>query len=107
MRVFNLTSETKIYKGKPIPPDGGSADFPTLSFIPNRDRELEQKKVLAFGALPAWFVREKAVRQAALAPKPVSAVVSVKVADVVAVEDRVVMEATPEPPTEKKDWKKK
>lgn len=94
MRVFNLTPETKIYKGKPIPPDGGSVDFPTLDFIPNRDRMLEEKKVLAFGSLPAWFVREKAARQAPAQGAKVSAPAPAK---------ELVVEAAPE---EKKDHKK-
>lgn len=63
MRVFNLTKENVEYRGKTIPAEG-SLDFPQLSFIPDRDRELEGNKVLAFGQLPRWYTLEREVQQA-------------------------------------------
>lgn len=63
MRVYNLTDQVLSYRGKDLPPNGGSKDFQELDvFIPDRDRELEERKVIAFGALPSWWhdqVREK------------------------------------------------
>lgn len=57
MLVFNLTAQELNYKGRKIPPNGGSLNYSELDkgFIPDRDRELEKKKVLAFGSLPYWW----------------------------------------------------
>lgn len=63
MRVFNLTSEEVTYKGRKIPPNGGSIDYLDLTFIPNRDRELEAGKVLAFGCLPPWWHQQEAMKK--------------------------------------------
>jgi hypothetical protein len=49
MRVYNLSERELVYKSKTIPPNGGSAEFPGLSFIPDRDKA---NKCLAFGSLP-------------------------------------------------------
>jgi hypothetical protein len=62
MLVFNLTGGEVTYKGRKIPPHGGSVDFRDLTHIPTRDRELETAKVLAFGALPAWWHQQKALK---------------------------------------------
>lgn len=64
MLVFNTSSKEITYRGKPIPADGGSLEYPGLIFIPNRDRELEVNHLLSFGALPAWFLRQKAIQKA-------------------------------------------
>jgi hypothetical protein len=53
MRVFNLTDQRVDYRGKLIPPYG-SEEY-DLDFIPDRDRQLEKAKMLAFGALPKWW----------------------------------------------------
>lgn len=56
MRVYNLTPDTEIdYRGHRIPPNGGFADLRDLTFLPDRDKQLEKDRVLAFGALPPWF----------------------------------------------------
>lgn len=59
MRVFNLTRSTITYRGKPVPPNGGSSEFPDLDVVPPRDMELQDKKVLSFGSLPSWWVARK------------------------------------------------
>lgn len=56
MLVFNLTDKGVVYKGKHIPPNGGSVEISNLSFIPNRDLALQDAKVLAFGQLPKWWI---------------------------------------------------
>ena len=53
MRVFNLTDQRVDYRGKVIPPYG-SEEY-DLGFIPDRDKTLEKKGMLAFGALPKWW----------------------------------------------------
>jgi hypothetical protein len=72
MRVFNLSPQEVTYKGRRIPPNGGSAEFPTLSFIPDRDLALQEARILSFGSLPKWWK----VGQAIKATKPVVAVVA-------------------------------
>lgn len=62
MLVYNLTKDEVTYKGRKIPPNGGCVDFLDLTFIPNRDRELETKKVLAFGCLPTWWNLQEALK---------------------------------------------
>jgi hypothetical protein len=69
MRVYNLSDKEVTYRGRPIPANGGHLDYPGLSFIPDRDRKLETKRVLAFGSLPAWFEREQATKQAEMAKR--------------------------------------
>lgn len=77
MLVYNLTEAELNYKGKKIPPNGGSVNMPDLTFIPDRDRALESSKVLAFGKLPKWWTIEQALKAAAAAPAPkVAAVVA-------------------------------
>ena len=75
MFVYNLTQGPVVYRGKPIPPNGGSLEFRDMDFIPTRDRELETAKILAFGSLPRWWVAARAAKPAAPAVK-VSAVVT-------------------------------
>lgn len=59
MRVYNLTKKPLDYRGKMLPPEGGSLEYPELDvFVPNRDRELETKRMISFGSLPLWWVRE-------------------------------------------------
>jgi len=62
MFVFNLTQHDVVYKGKKIPPNGGSLEFRDMDFIPTRDRELEAAKVLSFGALPRWWTSARAAK---------------------------------------------
>ena len=61
MRVYNVSTHEVTYKGKNIPPNGGSAEF-KMDFIPNRDLALQDAKVLAFGALPKWWKLEQALQ---------------------------------------------
>jgi hypothetical protein len=67
MLVFNLTEKELKFRGKPIPPNGGSNNYPELDpprgFIPNRDRKLEAQKVIAFGQLPKWWVLEQSLKE--------------------------------------------
>jgi hypothetical protein len=97
MLVFNLTSQELIYKGHTIPRDGGSVSLPELDkFIPDRDRELEEKKVLAFGSLPYWWTLQQGIKNANLTktasdPKTIK----IKVADTVKTTDAVMIESTP------------
>lgn len=68
MLVFNLTAQELNYKGRKIPPNGGSLNYPELDkgFIPDRDRALEKKKVLAFGSLPYWWKLSQKVKSETL-----------------------------------------
>lgn len=56
MLVFNLTAGPVYYRGRPIPPDGGSLEFADMSYVPTRDMALQENKVLAFGKLPDWWM---------------------------------------------------
>lgn len=49
MRVYNLSTTEQVYRGRPIKPNGGSADFPDLTVVPARDLA---NRNLAFGSLP-------------------------------------------------------
>ena len=71
MLVYNLTNGEVTYKGKKVPPNGGSVNIPDLSFIPNRDLELEKARILAFGSLPRWWAVEQALKTTVAAPVPV------------------------------------
>lgn len=67
MLVYNLTSKPIHYRGRPIPPNGGSRDYQDLDdggYIPNRDLKLETDKVLAFGKLPDWWAAQQAMKAA-------------------------------------------
>ncbi len=71
MLVYNLTSNEVHYMGRPIPPNGGSLEFPSMTYVPTRDLALQKNKVLAFGSLPAWWnflVESKLERQPNPAP---------------------------------------
>lgn len=84
MKVFNLTDKTVVFRGRPIPPNGGFVEIPGAdSFVPDRDLRLSMAKVLSFGSLPKWWLDERrkqvgdamqAVREktsaVAQAPKP-------------------------------------
>lgn len=70
MFVYNLTQSPVVYKGKPIPPNGGSLEFRDMDFIPTRDRELETAKVLSFGSLPRWWKSKTAPKVEAAQPAP-------------------------------------
>jgi len=63
MMVYNLTESPIVYKGKTILPKKG-AEFADLLAVPARDQALEKAKLLAFGALPAWWVNAQ--------PKPMT-----------------------------------
>lgn len=97
MRVFNLTDKPIEYRGRAIPANGGSLEYADLSFIPNRDMRLVEKRVLSFGDLPNWWVSQRAEKQrvAAPPPKPVQKV-SVSMSDKVTVRDEVKVEPKPE-----------
>jgi len=91
MLVYNLTQRDVIYKGRKIPPNGGSLEFSGMDFIPTRDRELEGAKVLAFGKLPRWW---RPMRPAPVpAPEAVPAPnrVTITVADNIEVTDKVLV----------------
>lgn len=90
MRVYNLSSKEVVYKGKKIPPNGGSVEVQGMTFIPNRDLALQEARVLAFGKLPKWWEMDKALMTAA-APTPAPKKKSEPVAEkkiVLTVEDR-------------------
>lgn len=77
MKVFNLTSHPLDFHGRVIGPNGGSLDYPELdSFLPSRDKKLEEQRILSFGFLPSWWVMEHAAR-----PKVAHKRVTVKVED--------------------------
>jgi len=59
MRVYNLTTDVVVYKGRQIPPNGESLEFGDLSFVPNRDLALENARVISFGRLPDWWSATK------------------------------------------------
>jgi hypothetical protein len=62
VKVYNLTAAEVTYKGRRIPPNGGCVDFKDLAFVPNRDLELQDAKVLAFGSLPHWWNVKEALK---------------------------------------------
>jgi hypothetical protein len=81
VRVYNLTDQPLEYRGRTLPPLGGSFDFQELdSFVPDRDKELAKNKVVSFDTLPQWWKDQR--RQATNAPRA-----SVRLIDKVAVED--------------------
>ena len=71
MRVFNLMTSPLNYRGREIPGNGGFLEYPDITFIPTRDKRLAALKVLAFGALPAWWVANKAARTKKVEAPPV------------------------------------
>lgn len=97
MRVYNLTDQRIDYKGRLIAPYG-SEEY-DITFIPDRDRNLEKAKILAFGFLPKGWKKPQpppepvakvpvAVQQVA---KPVEKVVeksTIAVSDEVKTEDK-------------------
>lgn len=103
MRVFNLTTEPHFFKGKVIPANGGYLDI-QMSFIPDRDRELETAKILAFGSLPAWWI----AKHAEPAPAPKNALVELPAQAVTFAEapSEPKIEVKGELKTEKKDGNK-
>ena len=74
MLVFNLTQKDLIYRGRSIPPNGGSLNYPELDKgqVPARDRKLEKAHVLAFGILPFWWKLEVNVQSKTLSRKQVA-----------------------------------
>jgi hypothetical protein len=85
MKVFNLTNHPLDFHGCIIAPNGGSLDYVDLNFfIPTRDRKLEEQRIVSFGALPAWWVKEHQT-----APKPAHKRVTAKVVDMAGVSDEV------------------
>ena len=73
MRVYNVSSKVISYRGKDLFP-GASINFPELDeFLPDRDKELEKKKLLAFGSLPNWYLIDKETKAQKAAAKPVPA----------------------------------
>ncbi len=71
MRIFNLTADTIVYKGYKIPPNGGVLNLPQLEFIPDRDRLLETRGVLAFGRLPKDFKKRQAAATSQVSMPPI------------------------------------
>jgi hypothetical protein len=68
MKVYNLTTKAITYRGKDIPVSG-FLNYPELDkFIPDRDKDLETKKVLAFGKLPLWWRINEETKAVALQP---------------------------------------
>lgn len=63
MLVFNLTAGPVYYRGRPIPPDGGSLEFSDMSYVPTRDMALEANKVLSFGKLPDWWMFQQEAKK--------------------------------------------
>jgi hypothetical protein len=68
MLIYNLTEQVLEYRGRLIPPHGGFIDLP-LTFIPDRDRKLEEAKKMAFGRLPKWWHLEQELKTV-LPPAP-------------------------------------
>lgn len=89
MLIYNLTQRDVVYKGRKIPPNGGSLEFGDMSFIPTRDLELETAKVLAFGKLPRWWspVRPEPAPVPVATPAPRR--ITITVADNIKVTDKV------------------
>lgn len=87
MLIFNLTQQPIEYRGRTIPPNGGSIDLP-LTFVPDRDRKLEEAKKLSFGRLPGWWHLEQQMKTVLppVAPAPRK---TVRVADEPAVAEQV------------------
>lgn len=84
MRVYNLTGEPLAYRGVELQPNGGSAEFAVLDqFVPNRDLELVEKKVIALRSLPAWWQNQQRLKagqaKPARAPLPRKRVVPAEV----------------------------
>jgi hypothetical protein len=77
LNVYNLTDKDLLFHKKSIPPNGGSQNYPELDppkgFIPDRDRELEKKKVVAFGTLPYWWKLQQSVKKGPLTRAQVEA----------------------------------
>jgi len=64
MRVYNLTDQILAFRKKTLAPNGGYEEFPELDgFIPDRDRELATKKVIAFRELPTWWKNQRALEK--------------------------------------------
>lgn len=55
MRVFNLTQQILVYRGRDIGPNGGFADFTELPFVPERDLQLAVDGVISFETLPVGW----------------------------------------------------
>jgi hypothetical protein len=69
MKVYNVTDAALSFRGKEIPP-GQGLDFPELDrFLPDRERAMVAKRVIAIGQLPAWYTVKRAVPTSS--PKPV------------------------------------
>lgn len=77
MRVFNLTDQRVDYRGKLIPPYG-SEEY-DLSFIPDRDKMLEKRGMLAFGALPKFWKKPEPPKPAPAKPVKVEVKAQVEV----------------------------
>jgi hypothetical protein len=98
MLVFNLTRGPVKYRRVQLPPNGGSFNFKDMTYVPTRDRKLVMAKVLAFGALPQWWIDKRnaellgaqvnAEKMAAKAPEKVSEKASTPV-EKFSTEDRV------------------
>jgi hypothetical protein len=101
MKVFNLTSHPLDFHGRIIAPNGGHLEYPELNtFVPTRDMKLEEQRIIAFGALPAWWVKEHQEM-----PKPAHKRVTAKVVDVVAVSDEVKTVSKDEKYSQKKTYR--
>lgn len=94
MRVYNLTDGVIIYRRRPIPSRGGSLEYSDLTTVPDRDRRLEEKKILAFGSLPKWYLEKQA------------APTEVKAADKVVVADKVTISTESSKEDKQKSFKK-
>jgi hypothetical protein len=84
MKVFNLTDKPIEYRGRSIPSSGGSLEYADLSFIPNRDMRLVEKRVLSFGDLPSWWLSLRAEQSKKPAPKKI-----VNIVEKIVVKDEV------------------
>lgn len=108
MRVFNLTDQTVDYRGRHIQAYG-SVEITDISFIPNRDRFLADRGMLAFGNLPVGWKKPEP-KMVVPPPAPVETV-KVKLSETVKVEAspmRVIeLPAMEAPKEENRDFKKK
>jgi hypothetical protein len=67
--VYNLSKKELYYRGRPIPANGGSLEYPDMKYVPTRDMKLQDDKVLAFGQLPTWWKFEQEAKAGAEAKR--------------------------------------
>ena len=107
MLVFNLTEKALDYRGIVLKANGGSHNFRDMTFVPDRDLELANKKVLAFGAIPQWWTEEYTRKRQESVKRQQEALAAHKASLVKKVEPKVEVLAVPTAPEAKEDAKEK